>query len=138
MILVILPNESKSINSSNISYYVSTMKYLLNGNMWTKYIRHLIYSSEYGLIKLQNILIGEICLIDHHVFVIPLLHNVDLTKENHLIINSDQIEGDLIVNQQENYINNRHIYFVVDSHRQNDYSNILVRSIQANNKCVLF
>jgi hypothetical protein len=114
------------------------MKYLLNGNMWTKYIHHLSYSSDNGTVKLRNILIGEICLIHHHIFVIPLIHNANLTNENHLIIHSDQIEGNVIVNQQENYINNRHIYFVVDSHRQNDYTNVLVRSIESNNKCVLF
>jgi hypothetical protein len=114
------------------------MKYLLNGNMWTKYIRHLDYSSDYGTVKLHNILIGEICLMHHHIFIIPLLHNTVRTNNNQLIIHSDQMEINLTVNQQENYINNRHIYFVVDSHRQNDYSKILVQPIESNNKCVLF
>ena len=113
------------------------MKYLLNGNMWTKYIHHLIYSSDVGTVKLHSVLIGEICLIDHHIFIIPLLHDTTLSNDHQLIIHSNQIEGRLFVTQQENYLNNRHIYFVVRSLQQNDYSNVLNRSIESNSKCVL-
>ncbi|CAF0814462.1 unnamed protein product [Adineta steineri] len=134
---LILPNESNSIKSSNISYYVPAIKHLLNGNMWTKYIHYLDYSSEYGTVKLRNMFIGEICLVHHHVFIIPLLQDTVTTNNHHLIIHSDQIETNIIVQQQENSINNRHIYFVVHSHRQNDYSMILVQSTNSNNKCVL-
>ncbi|CAF3465211.1 unnamed protein product [Rotaria sp. Silwood1] len=134
---LILPNENTSIKTTNVSYYAPAMKYLLDGHMWTKYIHHLDYSSEYGTIKLHNILIGEICLIHHHIFIIPLQHNVMITHSNHLIIDSDQFKINIIVNQQENYLNNRHIYFIVDSHKQNDYSNIFVRSIESTNNCTV-
>ncbi|CAF1124030.1 unnamed protein product [Rotaria magnacalcarata] len=135
---LILPNESNSMKTSNLSYYAPAMKYLLDGHMWTKYVHHLDYSSEYGIVKLCNILIGEICLVNHHIFIVPLLHNAIMTNNNRLIIHYDQIEINIVVNQQENYLNNRHIYFVVDSHKQNDYSNIFVRPIESSNNCVLF
>ena len=138
MILVVLPNESSSIKISNVFYYAPAMKYLLDGNMWTKYIRQLDYSSEHGTVKLRNILVGEICLLHHHIFIIPLPHNVIISNDNRLIIHSDPMEIDVTVHQQENYTNNRHIYFVVESHKQNDYSNILVRPIESNHNCVLF
>ncbi len=93
-----------------------------------------IYSSEYGIVKLHNILIGEICLVNHHIFFIPLLHNASLINTNCLIIHSNQIQINLIVNQQEN---NSHIYFIVDSHRQTDYSNILVQPIEPKNTCII-
>ncbi|CAF1080535.1 unnamed protein product [Rotaria sordida] len=134
---VILPNENTSKKILNVSYYAPAMKYLLDGHMWTKYIHHLDYSSEYGTVKLHNILIGEICLIHHPIFIIPLQHNVMITQNNHLIIHTNEIEINIIVNQQENYLNNRHIYFIVDSHKQNDYSNILVRPIESTNHFVL-
>ncbi len=103
--------------------------------MWTKYIHHFDYSSEYGTVKLQNILIGEICLINHHIFLIPLLHNTSLINNNRLIIHSNQMEINLLVYQQEN---NHHMYFIVDNHRQNDYSNLLLRSIETKNTCIIF
>lgn len=136
-LLVILPYETNSIKVSNISYYAPAMKYLLEGRMWIKYIHHLDYSSKHGTVKLHHILIGEMCLIRHHIFIVPLSRNVIITNNNHLIIHSDQMEINIIVNQQESYLNNRHVYFVVDSHKQNDYSNIFVRTIESTNNCVL-
>ncbi|UJR28766.1 hypothetical protein I4U23_009992 [Adineta vaga] len=131
---LILPNESRFINSSTLSYYAPTMKYFLNGNMWVKYICHLDYSSEYGIIQLKNILIGEICLMHHHIFLIALLQDTILSTNHYLVIHSDQIQANLLVKEQENI---RHIYFVVDSHRQNDYSNIFIQSNESNNKCMI-
>mgnify|MGYP000176855804 CR=1 FL=1 len=60
-----------------------------------------------------------------------------ITNDNRLSIHSDQVEIDVTVNQQENYLNNRHIYFVIENHEDTDYSNILVRQTESNN-CVLF
>ncbi|CAF0934674.1 unnamed protein product [Adineta ricciae] len=131
---LILPNESRFIAASKLSYYAPAMKHLLNGNMWVKYIRQLDYSSDHGTVRLQNLLIGETCLTNHHIFVIALLQETTLTDMNRLVIHSDQVEANLLVKQQENH---RQTYFIVDSHRQNDYSNVLLRSAESNNRCVI-
>lgn len=67
-------------------------------------------------------------------FFIRLLHNTSISNNNRLIINSNEIQVNINVYQENN---NHHCYFIVNSHRENDYSNILFQPIERQNTCVV-